>query len=49
MAMKNQKNNMRKEDSLLNQFFDMFLEALFSYASFKVKTGLKIAEKFSKK
>ena len=39
---------MRKEDSLLKQFFNMFLEVLFSYASFKVKTGLKIAEKFNK-
>ena len=46
--MKNQKNNMRKEDSLIKQFFDMFLETLFSCASFKVKTGLKIAEKFNK-
>lgn len=40
---------MRKEDSLLKQFFDMFFKALFSYSCFKVKTGLKIAEKFSKK
>jgi hypothetical protein len=40
---------MRKENSFLKQFFDMFLEVLFSYSCFKVKTGLKIAEKFSKK
>jgi hypothetical protein len=48
MATNNPKNNIRKEDSLPKTIFDMFLEALFSYSSFKVKTGLKIAENLAK-